>query len=289
MKTPFNKLLAAVVVACGFCNVHAAVIDLSSALGTSGTDGKAIYTAVVAQPTGTGFIDPFVQLQNRGEQQAYNTTENGVYDNGAPDNFNHELTVLQIGLVDINGPMPGGLALRFFLDINETAAENNNGDPILNLTEVQIFISTVSNQAVATPLAQGALVPLSNAYLVYQLDAGGADHTVKLDYSLNGGGSGKGDMTLDVPYELLSDAFATAGATFDTESERNAAYVYLYSRFSNADAGFEEWTFVRGDPLPPNDVPEPAIILLMAAGAFGLSRAPRRRFQPNTVGLSVTS
>lgn len=276
MKLRLKKLIATVAVLSAFGHAQAAIIDITAALGASGTDGKATYTAVVEQPTGTGFIDPFVQVQHRGVEQAYNTTVNNVYDNGGSDNFNHEVSVQDIGVIDTNGPAAGGLVMRFFLDINETAATNGNGDPVLNLAEVQLFISTVKNQNIDSPLAQGQLVNLSNAFLVYQLDEGNADHTVVLNYNLNGGGSGKGDMTLDIPFELLSNTFAAGGAAFDTDAERNAAYIYLYSRFTNADAGFEEWTFVRGDPIPTNNVPEPAIALLMGLGMLVMSRARRR-------------
>ena len=268
------KSIATGLLALGSLSAHATAIDLTTA-GATGTDGTVRYTQTVDQPTGTGFIDTFVQLQNNGTEQAYNTTVNGVYNNGSPDNFNHQIQVGDVGFIDMNGSTPGGQVMRFFLDLNESSGQDN---PLLNLDEVQIFVSSLANQSIEPALAQGQLVPFSgNAQLVYQLDAGGVDDTVRLNYDLNKGGSGKGDMFMDVPLDLFQAAFASGGAFYDTVAEQNNAYIYLYSRFSNADAGFEEWTYKAGSPLtPPGQVPEPFTTVLLVIGLLGMCAVRRR-------------
>jgi len=266
------KSMAAGLLALGSLGAHATVIDLTTA-GATGTDGTVRYTQTVDQPTGTGFIDPFVQLQNNGTEQAYNTTANGVYDNGSSSNFNRQIQVSPVGFIDTNGSTPGGQVMRFFLDLNESSGQDK---PLLNLDEVQVFVSSQANQSIEPALAQGQLVPFSgNAQLVYQLDAGGVDDTVLLNYDLNGGGSGKGDMFMDVPLDLFQTAFASGG--YDTTAEQNNAYIYLYSRFSSADAGFEEWTYKAGSPLtPPGQVPEPFTTVLLVIGLLGMCAVRRR-------------
>lgn len=269
MKQLIKQMAAAGLLALGAFSAYAAEIDLRTVVGTSGNDGTVVFTTVMEQPAGTGFIDPFVQVQHGGTEQAYNTTENNVYDNGSANNFNREIQVKQVGFIDTNGNAPGGQVMRFFLDLNESA---NTGD--LDLDEIQLFISTDANQNIDPPLAQGQVVPLANSTLVYQMDAGG-DDKVLLNYNLNGGGSGKGDMYMDVPFALFQAAFLAGGALYDTVAEQNNAYIYLYSRFSSADAGFEEWTYKVGSPV--GQVPEPLTIGLLGIGLLGMSAVRRRR------------
>jgi hypothetical protein len=84
--------------------------------------------------------------------------------------------------------------------------------------------------------------------------AGNTANAILLDYALNSGGSGNGDMEMLIPTSVF------AGQT----------YVVLYSQFGTnpilggtaSDAGFEEWTAVQGANV---SVPEPST---MIAGAL---------------------
>ena len=81
--------------------------------------------------------------------------------------------------------------------------------------------------------------------LVYRMDAG-VDSSVQLLYGLHPG-SGDSDMRL-----LVLSSLFTGGP-----------YVYLYSKFTDADAGgFEEWAL---NPVTstPTQVPEPSVLALM--------------------------
>jgi hypothetical protein len=245
----------------------------------------ATYTQVAPQPTGTGYIDPFVRVGMQGSAgkdvvEAYNTKVDGVFNNSNEDNWNHEITFGQVGLLTVGGQT----FMRFLLDINQTSA-----NPRLNLDEVQIFISKTANQSITSFNGSGVL-GLSNSLLVYRLDGNGQtsqNDSISLDYSLNSG-SGSGDMFLDIPIAMFNAAFTAGGTAYDTDAERNGAFIYLYSKFGSNpyenNDGFEEWRYIQGSPIggPPCTkpggcgVPEPGSMGLVAFGLFGLAVMRRR-------------
>ena len=222
-------------------SAYAITLDLTSA-GASGSINGAYFQQVGPQPTGTGFIDSFVEIiSNADIVDAYNTTVNDVLDNGSSDEFNHELLVSELPIVALNG----GLYYQFLLDIDQSGSE-----PFLSLDEIQIFVSNTPNQSVDT--FTGGILNLADATPVYRLDAGG-DNWIWLDYSLNSG-SGSGDMFMYVPTSLIT----------------GGDYVYLYSRFGEnyeANDGFEEWAIIAGQECV---IPEPATMVLMITGLAGI-------------------
>lgn len=272
--------------------------DNPSAPSTTGTINGATYTRTDTQPTGTGYIDPFVRVGMQGSAgkevvHAYNTTVDGVLNNSNEDNWNHEVT---IGQMQIQGS--GNAAFfRFLLDINQN--QGGTGE-LLNLDDVQLFISSNPNQNVTTFTADGQ-IQLASSTLVYRMDDPGTSSAptpckgkngncavydgssrVTLDYSLNSG-SGSGDMYLDIPVSMFNAAFAAAGLT--TDAQKNGAFVYLYSKFgsdpfTNND-GFEEWAFLaktdNGGGGFSGGTPEPATVLLAGLAVVAARSASKRR------------
>ena len=245
--------------------------------GSTATDSGVIFTQINPQATGTGLINSFAQIGQPGGSltftQAYNTTVNGILNNGASDNFNHALLLSSVPTVTI-----GGTVYReFVLDINETGS-----NPILSVSDIQVFLTNTGNQSVKTFDGKNEL-NLANKFLVYRLDGNGApgqDDSIKMNYSLNHG-SGSGDMTMLVPNSLFSGAPAGYNS------------VVLFSSFGlpqPQDDGFEEWfvcvnkstgaaqactgstsgTNVSGSGS--QSVPEPTSMLLVGLGVAMVAR-----------------
>ncbi len=192
-----------------------ATVDLAG--GDSGTVNGARFEWTPEQPTGTGFIDSFVRIQNTGTEQGYNTSGRPfAFDEKEPLNFTHDVQLSQLG----SGVTVGGTEYyQFLLDINEPGASKKSE---LSLDSLQIYTSPVGSQNTKDVSSLGALR--------YDL---GPNNWILLDASRNSG-SGSGDMFAFIPKSNF------AGASPND-------YVYLFSKFglhADAQGGFEEWAAV---------------------------------------------
>src|SRR5687767_13119243 len=141
MRKNVKALLAGAMLAGVFvANAGAAEVTLDLAT-TSPQDAKngAVFYRTQIQPTGTGVIDPFVRIQNKGTEHGYNTDGTSEFDtkDSAVHNWTHSITIGDVPIVSIAGV----LYREFILDINET---NNLAGRMLSLNELQIYQSNTN-------------------------------------------------------------------------------------------------------------------------------------------------
>ncbi|MBZ9847267.1 hypothetical protein LB565_04590 [Mesorhizobium sp. CA14] len=157
--------------------------------------------------SGTGNYDSFLRLQATGIEEGFNTDQNGnVLDDKS--SFTHSL---QYG--DIQSINVGGIDyIEFRLDLNES---NNANNGEITLEDLKIYISSTD----------ATLADYNNGFAGFTTVFDLSDPQLLIDANH---GSGTDDYRVLVPVSLFK------GATADS-------YVTLYSSFSGANGGFEEW------------------------------------------------
>lgn len=254
MKTKIAPLLGAVLLAAAFATpiqrARATIVDLTTGPNASGEIDGALFFATQQQPAGTGYIDPFLRIQEKQFEQGYNTDGGFPFDDKTPHNYQHSLYIPDLTATIIDGTP----YLAFMLDSNQ----NGNGytQHVLEMTALQIFTTNDPNQTTES-FNSGGILQL-NGTLVYNMNANGSNIVLT-----TATGSGKADMFMYIPVSLL---------------QTGELYLVLYSAFGNSipsDGGFEEWVFVPGTaPIPEASSFFPVIGLLAAVLS---TRVLRRR------------
>jgi hypothetical protein len=238
---------------------QATVVDLvNNDQGTiTNQYGTAIFQFTQPQPTGTGYIDPFLRVQASPTEQGYNTSGGTPFDDkGGPWTHDIKFSDLQTTAVTVNGT----LYFKILVDLNEP----NGAKSTISLENIQFYTSQNGSQTTTNLSSLGTLR--------YSMDTAGGDNTVQFDAGRNHG-SGSGDAFLYIP----ASAFAGTNAN---------DFVYMYVNFGSADVttagGFEEFTLVRNlTPVPEMSALFPIIGLLVAVGSTRILRR-RRMAQVNS-------
>lgn len=173
-----------------------------------------------------GRLDSFLSIDRNGVEQGYNTDARRTsFDEGNT----HAIRLNEVSRINVDG-----VAYReFLLNVNQ-----NSRSPFISLDDVRIY---VGNSASPSTTALNNMTP------VWSLDGGG-DISIRLNDNLNRN-SRTPDMVLLVP----ETAFAGANGR---------SFVTLYSKFSGANEGAEEWSVRRNTviqaPPPPVSPPPPS-------------------------------
>src|SRR5436190_9294522 len=161
------------------------VCSLTTA-GSSCTFGSGLFFTDEQHPTGTGYVDSFLRIQQNGYEQGYNTSARplqSTIDDKVDPNFTRDLALANVGIKNI-----GGVDYReFFLDVNEAASLTKS---YITLDQLEIFGSNSTKLNNYTNLgANNASGALAGATKLYDMDTAG-DGAITLNYTLSGSGSG---------------------------------------------------------------------------------------------------
>jgi hypothetical protein len=264
---PKTIFLLLVIISAGFFlagpSARATIVDLTTGPDASGEIDGALFFATEQQPVGTGYIDPFLRIQEKGFEQGYNTDGGFPFDDKHPHNFQHSLLISDLIPTIFNGTE----YLVFMLDSNQSGKAFTEHQ--IDMTSLQIFTTNDPNQTTES-FTPGGILAL-NGTLVYNLDATG-DNTVKATAL----GSGKANFFMYIPADLV---------------KTGEQYLVLYSAFGNdipSDGGFEEWVFIPGTvPIPEAGAFFPVIDLVGAVVATHVLR--RRKLAQSTRQQTISS
>src|SRR5438270_8490949 len=168
--------------------------------------GTTIIQFTQPQPTGTGYIDPFLRVQANGTEQGYNTSGGTPFDDkSGPWTHNIQFSDLQSTAVTVNGT----LYFKIMVDLNEP----NGAKSTISLENLQFYTSATGSATTTNISSLGTLR--------YSLDTTGGDNQVLFDAARNNG-SGSGDAFFYIP----ASAFAGTNAN---------DFVYMYVNFGAAD------------------------------------------------------
>ena len=233
-------------------------VDVTSA-GASGNGqdvNGANFNYANPQPTGTGYIDPFLREQNNGSEIGVNSSIKAQivqgtiqYDNKDPGNYTHDLAISSLTTVN------NGADYRFFLDANQVA------NAPISLTTFKIFVSpTAFTDASALGNFLNTATPA--------FDMNGGSQTYRVDIASDNG-SGSGDMYVDVPTTGIAGGnwlYLVAGFGADANGDGYAS-----------NDGFEEWW--TQTTVPPPSAPDSASALSLLGLALTGVEVFRRKLR----------
>jgi hypothetical protein len=263
LRNAAGRLVPAFVAALVASSSMAATVDLTG--GGSAVVNGAIFSTLENYDvsTGTGTWHPFLRIQNNGTETGYNTDRtNSEYQYDEKHGvWTHSITlqdVMDVAFLNVGGTGYYQLAL----DLGE-----NTPSSLISLNALQLFSTSDSSFNTDDTWLYDDTAGNFNPALNPLWDLG--DNVVELDYGLIGSGNGRADLRFLVPTSVFAGVAATDN-------------IVMYTQLGvpqTADATFEEWALLEGEPAP---IPLPAPILLLVPALAGLGFLGRRRQRPST-------
>src|SRR5437763_13456068 len=135
---------------------QATVVDLTCTNGCNDMGsftnqyGTTIFQFTQPQPTGTGYIDPFLRVQANGTEQGYNTSGGTPLDDkGGPWTHDIKFSDLQATSISLNGQQ----YFVIMVDLNEP----NGAKSTIDLTNIQFYTSATGSQTTTNVSSLGTL------------------------------------------------------------------------------------------------------------------------------------
>jgi hypothetical protein len=228
-----------------------------------------LFSQTQQQPAGTGFIDPFLRVQEKPTEQGYNTDGGFPFNDKTPHNYQHSVLISSLATFTVNGVQ----YYKFMLDSNQAGASFSQHT--LAITQLQIYTTTNPAQTTTDPATFTA-----NNHLVYNLNIG-----TTFNAPPNNAGQGNTLLTLATG-SGIADMYAYIPVSdFIYATDK---YVVLYFFAGNdqfaSSGGFEEWTaFTKRAPVPDRSATFDLGLIAFGAviGAQRLlSRSLKKRVKP---------
>lgn len=214
-------------------------IEATTAGAIWANEGTTLNTSLTS--SGTGRFGTFVEVQDNGAEQGYNTNANDSLDTKNSNNFNHPLELSNLQAVHSDGSVADTLGAETYYAFRLDLHQNTNR--YISLDDLQIWQSTIKNPADFTagsgdPGAQPSFTFNSGATQIYDLNSasnetGSHPNSVLLNSLFTSGSGGGADLVVLIPTADFNVA--------------NGNFVYLYSAFGyqgggwQANSTFEEW------------------------------------------------
>jgi hypothetical protein len=232
--------------------------------GSSGTINGAIFSYSNLQPAGTGYIDPFLRVQETPTEQGYNTDGGFPFADKTPHLYQHSVLQSSLAVFVVNG-VP---YYKFMLDSNQSGTSFSQHS--LSVDQLQIYTSNNPSQTTTTFKPDGTLAFDATTHLAYNLNIGGLTSNSVLTKAT---GSGIADLYAYIP---VSD--------FVTTDKYVILYFFSGDKFPST-GGFEEWVaFERSAPSVPDRSSTLTLGLIAFAGLIVLRRlllySRRKQSQP---------
>lgn len=217
---------------------------------TGSTGGTAIFGRSDYMSSGTGVIDPFLIIQQKGNEdteEGYNTDGTLTFDT-KQSNFTRDLQLSELATV----LRAGVNYYQFSLNANQDA-NGTTGKAPLSIDEIKIYTSPTASISTETLADLGTL----------RFDLG--NNSIFLDAAIGStAGGGSDDMFALIPVQAFNGA-----ATSD--------YLYFYNKNGEqleANAGAEQWSALLGES---RNVPDGGTTLTLIGSAISALALLRRK------------
>ncbi len=189
--TRFAVAFVAAGLALGHTSANAKVIDLTGT-NISGRVNHAEFEWTPSQPTGTGYIQPFLRVQADPTEEGYNTSGGTPFDDKSGP-WTHDITVADLKQSIVKSGK--FFYYKLLLDVNEPGGSKS----LISLDRLEFYTSAIAGQTTTDIASLGVLR--------WCLDGAGESY-VLLDAARNHG-SGSGDMYAYIPVAFFAGALPT--------------------------------------------------------------------------------